>query len=383
MPTALTTADVERLQLALCDLLSHSTLGDAGQWSRGAALRLRDLIDADAAFVSLESATPSHASLGLPDHVVDAYQRHYARVDHGIARQRALRLELWTRHMLWSESELARSEYYGDFAVPNRLHDAMGIATQVAGGSVRVSLLYSSSAQGARGRRLRLLRLALPAFRAGAMLSARWRSRHDDITEVMDRVSQPLALCSASGQLLHENPALVYAAVLHDEVELRAAVRQAALAVAARRRLAPLRPDGVSMSRSRWRLVGTPVGGEEPDGAGPAVLVSLEPRAPVSVPPELLHARYALTHREVQVLELLRQRHSNAEIATILGISEHTARHHTEHVLAKLGETSRRRVAARYAQLGAEATTGPVRRPPAATPGVPGTRVLRPETAVR
>jgi DNA-binding CsgD family transcriptional regulator len=54
---------------------------------------------------------------------------------------------------------------------------------------------------------------------------------------------------------------------------------------------------------------------------------------------------FGLTPREARVAELLAARKSNAEISCELGISQHTARHHTERVLAKLGISSRRRVA--------------------------------------
>jgi DNA-binding CsgD family transcriptional regulator len=52
--------------------------------------------------------------------------------------------------------------------------------------------------------------------------------------------------------------------------------------------------------------------------------------------------RFQFTRREAQAATLLVERRSNAEIARVLGISEHTARHHTERVMRKLGVTSRR-----------------------------------------
>jgi DNA-binding NarL/FixJ family response regulator len=58
-----------------------------------------------------------------------------------------------------------------------------------------------------------------------------------------------------------------------------------------------------------------------------------------------LRARYALTRREVQVARLLARGRTNAEIARTLGLSAATARHYTEHVLAKLGVHSRAQVA--------------------------------------
>jgi DNA-binding CsgD family transcriptional regulator len=47
--------------------------------------------------------------------------------------------------------------------------------------------------------------------------------------------------------------------------------------------------------------------------------------------------RHGLTHQEALVALLLAQRRPNLEIARALFISAHTARHHTESVLAKLG----------------------------------------------
>jgi len=54
-----------------------------------------------------------------------------------------------------------------------------------------------------------------------------------------------------------------------------------------------------------------------------------------------LRDRYGLTSREIEVTGLLLRGESNRDIADRLSISEHTARHHTENVLGKLGVRSR------------------------------------------
>ena len=54
-----------------------------------------------------------------------------------------------------------------------------------------------------------------------------------------------------------------------------------------------------------------------------------------------LQRRFHLTNREAEVAELLQARYSNIEIAEELGISRHTARHHVQSVLLKLGVHSR------------------------------------------
>ena len=58
-----------------------------------------------------------------------------------------------------------------------------------------------------------------------------------------------------------------------------------------------------------------------------------------------LRTRYGLTRRELEVTRLLLRGQSNRDIATQLNISAHTARHHTERVLGKLGVRSRAAIA--------------------------------------
>lgn len=89
-----------------------------------------------------------------------------------------------------------------------------------------------------------------------------------------------------------------------------------------------------------------------PDGFRPIVSVTAEP-VPPHLPPQLpqpdssdkARKRFLLTRKEVRVAQLLAARKSNAEIAAELCISPHTARHHTQAVLGKLGVRSRYDVA--------------------------------------
>jgi len=60
-----------------------------------------------------------------------------------------------------------------------------------------------------------------------------------------------------------------------------------------------------------------------------------------------LQRDYGLTRREVEVALLLAEGCSNSTVARRLGISPHTARHHTQRVLGKLGVRSRAEAGAR------------------------------------
>lgn len=76
----------------------------------------------------------------------------------------------------------------------------------------------------------------------------------------------------------------------------------------------------------RARLQARQGSGKRADGGGPA---------------RRLTRKYHLTRREAEVALLLAEGAPNMAIAEVLGISEHTARHHTQHVLVKLGLRSR------------------------------------------
>ncbi|HEX6616508.1 MAG TPA: LuxR C-terminal-related transcriptional regulator [Gemmatimonadales bacterium] len=84
--------------------------------------------------------------------------------------------------------------------------------------------------------------------------------------------------------------------------------------------------------------------------------------------PTHLRVHFGMTQREAEVAKLLEEGCANLVIARRLGISPHTARHHTQRVLAKLGVHSRSEAGARLRQrsiggsaygTSAESTTSP------------------------
>ena len=94
------------------------------------------------------------------------------------------------------------------------------------------------------------------------------------------------------------------------------------------------------------------------DGAAPRVVVVMQPRPATRDHAELLRC---LTPRERQVAALIARGHGAKQIGATLGISTHTARHHTEGVFAKLGVSSRASVAALIANAVGPLSHGPER----------------------
>jgi len=285
--------------------------------------------------------------------MVRAYEGHYASLDVGIARQRSLSIDVWCRRSLWGAAELRRSEYYNDFALPNKLHDTVGISALAGSQRVRISLLYARAARGRQvdARRLGLLELLLPAFRTGVALSMGTGERRDSMTDIIDYIDHPLAVCDETGHELHQNGALNRAAAALGDERLVGMIGRVTRAVASARETTPR--SGVVKVRlaspsGEWRLSGSTLPWEA-DTPATKILVSIARRDPTSAAVAALRSRYRLTAREAQVVELLRRRRSNAEIARALCISGHTARHHTESVLLKLALQSRTQVEERLA----------------------------------
>ena len=107
----------------------------------------------------------------------------------------------------------------------------------------------------------------------------------------------------------------------------------------------------VAGSSARSTQTGTFASSETPSGAR-IVSAAREPRRGREaararpVDDASLQARFGLTDREAEITHFLVQGQSNAEIATRLGIRPATARHHTEHIMSKLGVHSRAGVTA-------------------------------------
>ncbi len=200
--------------------------------------------------------------------------------------------------------------------------------------------------------RRELLTLLLEPIRAGFAVELATEDPIPHLSSLIDVTGQALALFGMDGRELSQNP--VMRRVLAQDQQREAIldqIRGVARSVLDRvasggqsRGRTHRSDDGtrreVATSQAAYRLRGNLVG-RNALGHGTAVVVSLD-RVAFQVPaPDSIRARYGLTVRELQVASLLMHRLTNAEIARMLGISPHTARHHTESVLAKFGVRSR------------------------------------------
>ena len=163
----------------------------------------------------------------------------------------------------------------------------------------------------------------------------------------VDALDTPVALTNASGRLTTMNGPARDLFVGRAGMQLRDALETSMrLALGDRRRNTAGRPNharSIEIGHERFLVTivfaGTDVAGQD---IGAMIMLRREAvSSPQQATESSLARRFGLTPQESRVALMLAEHRSNREIASTLGVSVHTARHHTEHVLAKLHIHSR------------------------------------------
>jgi DNA-binding CsgD family transcriptional regulator len=352
----LSSTDLAQLETALTTLVSPLSYERIGDWRVASRLAVERVIEADKSAGMLpcgdEPLGECHTDL-LP--AINDYLNYYHTLDVGLQiRRRELGLEVCHWSTVYDMKALVKSEIYNDFSHPHGMLDCTGLVYDLDPTLPPAGLLYYHESEqskpfGERG--LALLRLLMPAFKAGVQSCLRLATRRAALGQLFDRIESALACFDASGHLVQQNSAmttLLSAEPEHDR--LLAQMCAAAIAISGSLRGVTRRVDrdipappwrDLRTASKRYRLSTSllPAGLLSPQ---PLVVAALDLVDRQRRSSRELQATYALTPREIEIAGLLAARHQTAEIATILGVSVHTARRHTEHVFMKLGVHSQR-----------------------------------------
>jgi DNA-binding CsgD family transcriptional regulator len=369
----LSRADCDRFAHALSVLLSPLEHAQIDDWRVSVNRALKDLLGADMVTFQIPSLTPASMLSEEVDHqTLMDYPDYLTQWDRRFnILERMQQMGGWTRGSLWGDKIdlLYNSAYWHDLLVPARACQSAGITAGFVADAQPATVYFNRSTRGEASygeREEQLLQLLQPAFQASLLA----RVRHDEavarLGSLFDGLPNPLLLADVSGTPVHRNDAL--RELLNSDLErdsIADALHRMAADVAVLIRTSGRTLVDVARSKplSRTLRVGTNLyrmwGSVTQDCLpGSAVLVWLQriDNRPGRLPGvETLQERHRLTHREAEVALLLAERRTNAETATLLGISEHTARHHTERVLTKLGAHSRHNVRAILLQSAREA----------------------------
>lgn len=215
---------------------------------------------------------------------------------------------------------------------------------------VRVALVCHLSDAQSTPQNVDRCRAALAVLQPALAAAARMRfapHTSDGLVSLLDALTEPVAACAADGRIVHENEAFRHLVAREPrDAELRSAIAHIAGAAAREAPRSPARQETIT-DPSRYELVARRASSS---GGAALVLVTVRRVGQVDV---LLHPtgefdrRFGLSRREAEVVRLLVAGWPNADIARALGISEATARHHTQRVLEKLGVRSRAAVPSR------------------------------------
>ena len=359
MTFRLSAVQTRSLQRVLTDLASPHTFDSRETWLIESMRSMKDLLGAQKAAVRLRTArgpvmiSEDHEASALRDFTQYYHQFDYGRAIPGVViRPR----RIWTIEDQYGEKlpEFYRSAYYNDYQHPNRMYHCIATATDRRPADSdailyfhrdRLSTPFGPTANG-------VMRLISPVFAAAVRLSGMTGPSYKPFLGVVDDLEDGCALFTPNGVLLHRNRAL--SGLVENQAngaELWARILEAVrriLGICDRSSCSGSSPsssrDRISVGGMTYVVSGCVLGYFH-DAREPAVMITVkcvcgQPKASTAD----LREKFNLSRREQDVARLVALRLTTVEIAKRLGISSHTVRHHTEHVMRKLGVHDRRDV---------------------------------------
>ena len=276
-------------------------------------------------------------------------------LERGHTRRRQLGLEVWSNDELWRIIGHPAEEWpvFHDHVKPAGIAHGRAISVCLDQGETYLGLAYSRPATDpfAEAEGVELLRMVLPAFKAGVHAVRRLFTERAALAEMLDTLREGLSLFDLAGREIHRNRPLAALLAADQERERLLRVMASVAASVARVRRPPGKserdlpaPGGsqqVETTNGSYRIWGSYLGAGVL-GVSDVVVVAVEPLTPALPPAVELQERYGLTPREAEVGLLLARGLSNAAIARRLRISAHTVRHHAERIFGKLRIRSRK-----------------------------------------
>jgi DNA-binding CsgD family transcriptional regulator len=356
MSLNLTDADLSRLETVIRTLLSPLNYAGIDEWAMAVLHDFQPLLGYDQGVFghSLGGALAVEGNGPRMEVASREYADYFCQVDPGVTvKRKKLGLEVYHRNDLYDPLTIHREEIFGDWCVPHKLFDPIGMSYDFGEGFPPTMHLYHDS-EGQHPfaeREMNLLRLTLPAYKAGVLACARLARRRTELGNLFESCTDAICVTDTTGRVIHQNRNLVQ--LMATEPEHGRVLDEVRRTVSAVSSLQTHR-DGhgggpgqahavteagwrrVRTGRATYRLYGVLLG-ESTFAELPHVAVVVAPITAGPLSNEQLRERYGLTAREIEVARMLADGKSAAELADALHVSSHTARHHTENVMRKLG----------------------------------------------
>lgn len=275
---------------------------------------------------------------------------------------------IWQRMIDWGTGTLDQmygvdmptylaSEYYNEYAAKGGGAETLASAFLVSGsgatplGAASLHLWHSDVGRRRFGEReVALLSLVYPSFRSGVESWVRFGAARNSLLHTIDQLEQAAIVYDADARLIHETPCTERLLAVDPE---SAAVRAAMMELARRMPTTTMEAGDARV----WTQLRTAVARYTIHGCyhafgackPPLRLICVKRDSAASRSAPDLRAEFGLTPAEAAVAQLISQGLRNDAIAEALGVSQHTAKRHTERVMHKLKVTSRTQVGPRIA----------------------------------
>lgn len=337
-------------------LLAPFEYEDMDRWGYAVAMGLNKLFGTDRSYflLPLSEKHVYPASFSSVRHYFDyVSQLKY----HGEAWRRAVSLGVHQRESVFKPwwHDFSQSAYYQEFIPSVKGFSSVGASVLLHPGdepnarTVGQLLVTFERPQdfAEKERNLSMMQFVYPVFKSGLQSFVSLLGHTERLGGTLDRLDLAMLLCDADGNVLHQTPHL---SNLLAEDPQGAQIHAAMCHLA--RALTRLEASKDVSDHQAHQIISSPKGVyricvsylAHPLGMERAVMVRLEPVQTPRPTISKLTNTFGLTEQQARVALLLAQRKTNQEIARRLHISIHTARHHVEAVLFKLGLTSRRLV---------------------------------------
>jgi DNA-binding CsgD family transcriptional regulator len=366
--------DLGRCQTVLASLLSPHSHSGIETWAKELLLSIAELFDCAGAFLMVPPRVLGEELQIIGPHLDPECVRALRGVASGGAdpvagdpeHARAMRRLAAAGVQVFDPATVERltrvtlrsmQRFYPEVMVDCGVGYFATAAVWLPEGPVLLSCLSNAPAGGRFGDgALDVLSLLIPALESGVYSLRTFRERRAAFSAFLDEMESPALLRSAGGEYHRNRPLRTMLQISADPESLigemdRLAGEVLRLREPARKSAPEPRLDTgtrtIDADGHRLHLHGTwlPPGTA---GPGPTALIIAEDRGACVPDVRTLSGLYGLTPRQAEVAQLLALGASNNEIADGLGISPHTARHHAQRVLEKVGTHSRKAVGIRF-----------------------------------
>jgi DNA-binding CsgD family transcriptional regulator len=354
MPLRLSDAEIKAIEHANTVLLAPFAYESGEVWRRAAARAVEDCLGGNASSFALPIS--GETLLAAAPDVMRSLQAVDPPPDwvvQGLTvrrRERGLTVTNWDE--LYDANQVRSTDFYNEIVRPQRLLAPLVMLRDTGASLIPAALsVYFGSEKSADrnlAQRKEMLHLLYPAFCSGVKTYIGFRKNNVALRALTEHAALGVLFFDGRGHLSHENE--FFQRLMEcdsDRDAVRAEVNHMVRNMVGMPFAGNSIPNSMFQTRSASYRISATVLDNYDSPTAIKVLALVERIAREALDAKSLAKQYALTRREIEIAQLLRQGLATREMATVLGISANTVRRHVEQIFLKLDVHTRAAVVAR------------------------------------